>query len=97
MNNFLLYLQKYFEQKKGLSFSRQILLFAKIIEFMLRKITNKTFVMRDIWGILHRYSNDDDIMGFKIAVGVYELEEHVGGALEEPKAAEVSRCILEIG
>jgi hypothetical protein len=26
-----------------------------------------------------------------------DIEEAVGGALEEPKAAEVSRCILEIG
>ncbi|MEN6469269.1 MAG: hypothetical protein ABFD45_10020 [Smithella sp.] len=32
-------------------------------------------------------------------VGVYCLRSNrvVGGALEEPKAAEVSRCILEIG
>jgi hypothetical protein len=33
----------------------------------------------------------------KILIFLNIIKQVVGGALEEPKAAEVSRCILEIG
>ncbi len=70
------YLLKYLEQSDGLPFGKKILLVLKVVEFALRRLLGSKFTMTDIWGIKHRYS-PNDAMGFKTAIGVYELEEQL--------------------
>lgn len=76
MRKVLEYSLKFLEQREGLPGNKQALLVAKLIEFGIRRALSKSFIMKDIWGIRHRYS-DRDVMGFKTVVGVYELEEQV--------------------
>jgi|GEM_PF-2829101 len=76
MEKILTYILRFLEQRHGLPWSKRALLILKILEFSLRRLFFPNFVMTDIWGIRHRYS-PFDVMGFKTALGVYELEEQV--------------------
>jgi FkbM family methyltransferase len=72
----LAYFLKYLEQSGELPLAKKALLVLKVIEFAVRRTFATHFTMTDIWGIKHRYS-PKDIMGFKTAIGVYELEEQL--------------------
>jgi FkbM family methyltransferase len=74
MAKILKYIYRFTVQLGNLSNLNIITAGLKIFEFGIRRLFSKNFVMKDIWGVVRIYTNNDP-MGLKTSTGGYELEE----------------------